>query len=334
MAVLTQQVAHCQALLRSLSGSNPFYTRKFEEAGTPYSVRNLVEFADSVPLTTPAELLADRRANPPWGTNLSLPVDRYRFVHVLGGGEPAAPWQLDTAESWDDFLANGAEVLRSGGVSEADRIFFSSSFEERPGCCLPVHSGRHANCVCLSGAGLDAAAQWAAILDFGTTVLCGDADSLLRLADQAAGVDLGRSRIRLIWGDGRPNRGAGIRTRLASLLVGVQFREHYALSETGPVAYECPARPGILHFLEPAFIPEVIDPLTGRPVEAGVEGELVLTTLFRPGSPLVRYRTGDMVRLSPDTACDCGRYYTALEGGILGRVGHKTGENPPTAVST
>src|SRR5437588_6055692 len=48
-------------------------------------------------------------------------------------------------------------------------------------------------------------------------------------------------------------------------------------------------------------------------------GELVLTNLGRNGSPLIRYRTGDLVRVDPD-ACPCGREFTRLKGGILGRV--------------
>jgi len=47
---------------------------------------------------------------------------------------------------------------------------------------------------------------------------------------------------------------------------------------------------------------------------------LVLTTLGRTGSPLLRYRTGDMVRLAPEGICECGRSELGLEGGILGRT--------------
>jgi len=49
------------------------------------------------------------------------------------------------------------------------------------------------------------------------------------------------------------------------------------------------------------------------------EGELVLTNLGRLGSPMIRYRTGDRVRLA-EAPCACGRTFRRLEGGILGRV--------------
>jgi phenylacetate-CoA ligase len=94
------------------------------------------------------------------------------------------------------------------------------------------------------------------------------------------------------------------------------------MTEVGPVTYECPVRPGVLHVIESAYLAEVIDPATGAPAQRG----LVLTTLGRAGSPLLRYRTGDLVSLgtrSLETGsppCACGRHELALEGGILGRV--------------
>lgn len=67
---------------------------------------------------------------------------------------------------------------------------------------------------------------------------------------------------------------------------------------------------------EGEFICEVIDPATGEPAS---EGELVITNLGRVGMPVIRYRTGDRVKLRA-TPCECGRTFRSLEGGIIGRV--------------
>jgi phenylacetate-CoA ligase len=72
--------------------------------------------------------------------------------------------------------------------------------------------------------------------------------------------------------------------------------------------------------MEGGFIPEVIAPETGARLAPGATGELVLTNLGRVGSPLLRYRTGDLVHWSAEARCLCGRYEMALEGGILGRT--------------
>ena len=87
------------------------------------------------------------------------------------------------------------------------------------------------------------------------------------------------------------------------------------MTEMGAYGYECEAQAG-LHVNESEFVAEVIDPATGAAAE---EGELVLTNLGRLGSPLIRYRTGDRVRLAR-TPCACGRTFRRLEGGILGRL--------------
>jgi len=77
----------------------------------------------------------------------------------------------------------------------------------------------------------------------------------------------------------------------------------------------------MLHILEAAILAEVIDP-NGAAVAAGQTGELVLTTLGRWGSPVLRYRTGDVVRpIHFDRQpCACGRHDLGLQGGILGRT--------------
>jgi phenylacetate-CoA ligase len=85
------------------------------------------------------------------------------------------------------------------------------------------------------------------------------------------------------------------------------------------MTFECLEAPGGIHVIESEFIVEVIDPAKGQVVAEGEIGELVVTNLGRWGMPLIRYRTGDEVRLTRGT-CKCGRTFARLEGGILGRV--------------
>ena len=91
--------------------------------------------------------------------------------------------------------------------------------------------------------------------------------------------------------------------------------DHGGMTEMGAYGYECGEQAG-LHVNESEFIVEVIDPMTSAPAR---DGELVLTNLGRVGSPAVRYRTGDHVRLA-EAPCPCGRTFARLEGGILGRL--------------
>src|SRR5262249_49940639 len=110
------------------------------------------------------------------------------------------------------------------------------------------------------------------------------------------------------------------RARIESLWCGASIVDHHGMTEVGPVSYSCPKQPGVLHVIESSFIAEVIDPESAKAVEPGSSGELVLTNLGRTGSPLLRYRTGDVVQAAKEAPCECGSYEIALEGGILGRT--------------
>ena len=101
---------------------------------------------------------------------------------------------------------------------------------------------------------------------------------------------------------------------------GARLFDHSGMTEVGAVTFECLENPGTgLHVNENEFIAEAIDPVSGTTVADGEIGELVLTNLGRTGSPLIRYRTGDQVRMSHHP-CACGRAFMRLEGGILGRI--------------
>ncbi len=93
----------------------------------------------------------------------------------------------------------------------------------------------------------------------------------------------------------------------------------YGLSEmNGPgVAFECTCQDG-MHVWEDAYIPEIINPETGKAVPDGEVGELVMTCLCRQGMPILRYRTRDLTRFIPGK-CACGREHRRIDR-ILGRA--------------
>lgn len=312
-----------RALLRALIPGNPFYTAKYDAARTPGKVSHLGDFYASFPFTTKAELAADQAANPPYGTNLTFPLERYTRCHQTSGTSGAPLRWLDTPESWDWMADNWQTILRAAGVTRADTIFFAFSFGPFIGFWLAFEAGVRLGCRCLPGGGMSSAARLRAILDHRATVLCCTPTYALHLAEVAAaeGLALADSAVKTLIVAGEP--GGSIpttRARLESLWPGVRVFDHHGMTETGPVTYECPVKPRVLHVLESAYVAEIIHPDTGAQLATGETGELVLTTLGRLGSPLLRYRTGDLVRAALDTVCECGRSELALEGGILGRT--------------
>jgi phenylacetate-CoA ligase len=135
------------------------------------------------------------------------------------------------------------------------------------------------------------------------------------------GFDLKTSPVKTILVAGEPGGSIpATRQRITEGWGGARVVDHHGMTEVGPASFECPERPNVLHIIETAYIPEIIDPATGAHRNVGESGELVLTTLGRTGSPLIRYRTGDLVKSALDGICACGRSDLALEGGILGRT--------------
>ena len=79
----------------------------------------------------------------------------------------------------------------------------------------------------------------------------------------------------------------------------------------GPgVAMECECQDG-LHLAEDHLYAEILDPVTHEPVPEGEWGELVLTTLTKEATPVIRYRTKDITRIIPGT-CACGRTHKRI----------------------
>jgi len=144
--------------------------------------------------------------------------------------------------------------------------------------------------------------------DLGTTVLCCTPSYALVLAEalHASGGHLDtRLRVGIFgaepWSDGMRRQ---IETRL-----DLEAFDIYGLTELGGpgVAAECSRHDG-LHIFEDHFYAEVVDPDTGTPLQEGQPGELVLTSLRREASPVVRYRTRDRTVLTSEP-CACGSPY-------------------------
>lgn len=317
--ITAHQLSALRAMWAELIPSNHFYTQRLP-ADAPQS---LEEFFAHVPFTTKQELVDDQRNCPPYGTNLTYPVERYVRFHQTSGttGKPLR-W-LDTPESWNWMVDNWMRILQASGVVPGDRIFCAFSFGPFIGFWLAFEAGVKMGCLCIPGGGMSSAARLRVMLDNDVTVLCCTPTYAMRLAEVAAeeGIDLAHSKVRVILGAGEP--GASIpatRHRIEGLWRGARVRDHHGMTEIGPVTFQCSEQNGVLHVMEHAYVPEVIDPQMGNHVAPGEQGELVLTNLGRLGSPLIRYRTGDIVKTAATTPCLCGRYDFALEGGILGRT--------------
>ena len=298
-------------MLAEIVTTNPFYRAKLGPAASVDAWREL-------PFTTKGELSADQAAHPPFGTNLTYPLDRYTRVHQTSGTTGKPLRLLDTPESWQWWKETWRVIYRAAGVTAADRVFFCFSFGPFVGFWSAFAGAEHVGALAISGGAMSTSERVAAIVALRPTVLVCTPTYALRLAEVARdeGVDLTRSALRVSVHAGEP--GASIpdtRQRIEESF-GVTAFDHTGATEIGPTGFSCAARDGV-HLIEREFVAE-IRAADGSVADEG-EGELVLTNLGRWGSPAIRYRTGDRVRARRGP-CSCGRTFVKLEGGIQGRV--------------
>jgi phenylacetate-CoA ligase len=290
--------------------SNPFQSTRVAAAA---DVRSLAEYVQRVPLTTKAEIVADFAANPPYGSNLTYPLERYtRFCQT--SGTTASPLAiLDTPESWEWMLGNWQAIYSAGGVPAGARVFFAFSFGPFLGFWTAFEAATRYGCLCIPGGGMSSAARLRAIAAHRAEVLCCTPTYALHLAEVAAkeGIAI-TGTVRKIFVAGEPGGSVpNVRTRIAQAWKGAEVLDHYGMTEIGPVAFQKTGEADVLWVNEDRYFAEVLNPETLQPVNPDEVGELVLTSLGRSAWPLLRYRTGDLVQRRSDGA---------LVGGILGRA--------------
>jgi len=305
------QLGKLRAGLDGVLRSNPFWRARLT------NVNGWDDF-ERLPLTAKGDLVADQAAHPPFGTNLTYPVDHFVRVHQTSGSSGDRPLRwLDTAESWSWWLSIWADhVYRAAGVRGGDRIFFAFSFGPFIGFWSAFDGAEQLGALAISGAGMTTEQRVRSLVDLHSTVLLSTPTYALRMADVAkdVGVDLTASPLRVTIHAGEP--GASIPATRAAIeaAFGAACFDHTGMTELGPTGHSCSQRDGI-HLVESEYIFEVLDS-QGRPA---AEGELVATNLGRWGMPLIRYRTGDRVSVSHEP-CSCGSRFMKLAGGIRGRV--------------
>jgi phenylacetate-CoA ligase len=307
--------------LLDLLPANRFYSQKLRAAGLEPGRLRYPDDWSRVPLTTKAEIVADQAAEPPFGSIHALPLERYSRFHQTSGttGRPLR-W-LDTPESWSGLLDCWEAIFEHIGLRRDDRLFFPFSFGPFLGFWTAWEAACRQGRLCLPGGGMGSTARLRFLLDNDATVVFCTPTYALRLVEVAEeeGVDLHRSKVRAIVVAGEPGGSIPATRQRIESAWGARLFDHHGMTEVGPVTVEPESQPGGLHILDRWYHAEVLDPNTLAPVPPGTAGELVLTNVHRLGSPLVRYRTCDLVRVDPQPGSDLG-IGPRLVGGILGRV--------------
>jgi phenylacetate-CoA ligase len=320
-ALIELQTNRLSELLQTILPANEFYADKFAAAGLRRDGNRSLAELSQVPFTTKAELTAEQERHPPYGRMLTYPTGEYTRLHQTSGtsGQPLR-W-LDTPASWNWLLDCWDTFFHIIGLKPDDRLFFAFSFGPFLGFWSAFDAASRRGNLCVPGGGMSSAARLRFMLDHQVTVVLCTPTYALRLAEVAhrEGIGLAASAVRALIVAGEPGGSIPATRQRIEEAWGARVFDHNGLTEVGAVGIECPQNPAGLHILENEYIAEVVDPNSSSPMQPGQVGELILTNLGRLGSPVLRYRTGDLVCVDPNP-CPCGRSSLRLAGGILGRT--------------
>jgi phenylacetate-CoA ligase len=308
------QLERLQATLHRVYKNVKFYKKKFDAMGfLPEDCLSLEDIS-RLPFTTRHDLAL---AYP--YEMFAIPLREVVRIHS-STGSPGAPIVMGyTARDLKNWAKLAARVLTAAGVDRDDVVQVTLSYG-----LLTSAFGLHYG-VELLGASViptgpgSTARQLQIMRDYRTTVLISTPGYALVIAEQLEkmGIDAKNLFLKVGLFAGEPWTEEQ-RAEIESLLF-LTALDNYALSEAmGPgVAGECKHRVG-MHLNEDHFLAEIIDPANAEVLPAGEVGELVLTTISREATPLVRFRTGDLTSLDY-APCACGRTLARLSR-IQGRA--------------
>lgn len=303
-----------QRLIRRVYDNIPFYQARMDKAGVrPDSVSSVSDIR-KLPFTTKDNL----RENYPFGM-FAVPMDRVTEIHTSSGttGKPViGGYTIGDIEVWSEVMAR---CLAASGTTQKDVVQNAYGYGLFTGG-LGVHYGaRRIGATVVPISGGNTKRQIMMLLDFESTILTCTPSYCLYLAEVGEQMGVDFSSIPLKAGNfgAEPwsnNMRKEIERRLSLLALDI-----YGLTEIiGPgVGNECECKCGV-HICDDHFYPEIIDPETNEVLPYGEVGELVITTLTREATPLLRYRTRDITRLIPGE-CECGRTSVRMER-IMGRT--------------
>ena len=304
------QLYRLKKTLRNCYEKIPFYKKSFDEAGfDPESVTSLDDLARA-----PFTLKQDMRDAYPYGL-FATPLEDVKEIHMSSGTTGIATVSGYTDHDlriWGDCFGRGIEY--AGGTA-GDVVHVCYGYGLFTGGLGAHYGGLATGATVIPMSAGNTKRQINVLRSMGSSIICCTPSYAMHIADTA--IEMGLDpKVDF------PNLRAGIcgaeafsdqfRKHLEEKL-GIKVHDVYGLTEVmGPgVALECECQNG-LHLAEDHIYAEILDVETHQPVPDGEWGELVLTTLDKEASPVVRYRTRDITRIIPGE-CEYGRTHRRID---------------------
>jgi len=325
------QFAKLKDMLEKLYHTNEFYRHRFDTAGIkPDDINSLDEFRLKVPTLSKEDCLAEQAEFPPYGRRAGVPEkDVFQIQLTSGTSGKGQEVFVVTKDDAQTAARSWATWFTWAGMEKGDIVY--NFFPMATGSAgLSLFDGlRYLETNTVLAAPYDVNTKLSYMARFKPHYMMSTPSYMMRLtvACKEKGIDPRKEMPRfkgiLIAAEGYPVEWA---ERMEDFW-GAQLHEMYGSTQyNGTLACTCEngvikdGKRASLHVLEHFAYVEVNDPDTGQPVQYGEDGEVVLTTFSRIGSPVVRFTTQDRVKLLPPEYCDCGRPFIIWEPGTISRI--------------
>jgi len=309
------QLARLQSLLTEVVPHNRFYAEKFARAeGLPLKSLDQLEL---LPFTYKDELATAAHTSE-FAANLTYTQARYVRYHHTSGTRGRPMPVLDTDADWQWWIDCWQFVLDAAEIGPEDRALLAFSFGPFIGFWSAHDALVARGGMVIPSGGMNTLARLELIRRTRATALFCTPSYALRLVEVARDnrIDPAGLDVRRIVVAGEPGGSSTAVRRQIETAWNALLIDHAGASEIGPWGYGDRAGRG-LYVIETEFIAEFRSLATGSAAADGELAELVLTSLGRYGSPVIRYRTGDIVR--PRFTDSGDNRFVLLEGGVLGR---------------
>ncbi len=263
----------------------------------------------SLPVLRKAELPALQKADPPFAGFVPAPLSSFGRLF-------ASPGPIFEPEGLDPDPWGSARALYAMGFRKGEVVLNTFSYHLVPGGFIMDLGARALGCVVIPAGPGQTEQQLDVIAAFRPAAYCGTPDFLKILLDAAerAGRDATSIKKALVSGAAFPK---SLQEEIKAR--GIHAYQAYATADIGVIAYETPAREGMV--VNENLIVEIVRPGTGEPVPVGEVGEIVVTNLD-PHHPQIRLALGDLTAAMPG-ASPCGRTNMRIRG-WMGRADQTT----------
>lgn len=313
--------------LAYLAEHSDYYSRKFEEWELdPTTITTLSEFRE-IPFTTKDDQRrnqADPPSEQPLGSHQAVPTDALsRTISSSGTTGKPTYFGLTAADrkQWNTVIKR---CFHAVGIRPEETVIFGVGQTMVPGGTPYFEAMTELGANVVPAGGGSTERLLSAITDLDAPVLFTTTSHLRYLTERTPEVlDHTPAELpstKLIGGGGPGIATPKIRSTLYREWDASLVRELMGLGDViGCMWAECDAEEGMHYCAQGHAHVELLDPETETviPFETGTEGELVYTPLGREATPLLRYRSGDYVRVT-GTSCSCGRTSPRMQ--CIGRV--------------